>query len=174
MDRRGLLLSAIGIAAALGSSSALAQIAIGQPLDVDTFAKSVFEPNVLGGIFTDVEFVHSWRTQLAPRGYEKGGDWEQRATANRGEVWRYLQDKSTLGILTQADALLSYEKTGLSVFENSKQAFEGFLKQIGVDPSGLAGVRIVTSLRAYSLLNAAAFGNDVESKAKESFFWPFC
>lgn len=158
----------------MGSSTALAQTAIGEPLDVDTFAKSVFQPNVLSSIFTDVEFVHTWRVELAPRQYEKGGEWEQRATANRREVWRYLQAKSASGILAQADALLSYEKTGLSVFEKSKEEFEGFLKQIGVDPSGLAGVRIVTSLRAYSLLNAATFGKDVDSKAKESFFWPFC
>ncbi|MER9414769.1 hypothetical protein NKI95_02090 [Mesorhizobium sp. M0306] len=174
MDRRGLLLSAIGIAAAVSSSPAVGQTQIREPLDLDAFAKSIFEPKVLGNIFVDVEFVHSWRTQVAPRGYESSAEWEQRATANRGEVWKYLQDKSVQGILTRSDALFSYEKTGLSVFEKSKDDFDRFLMQIGVEPSGLSAHRILTSLRAYSLLNAAAFGDDVTSKAQESFFWPFC
>ncbi|RUW70901.1 MULTISPECIES: hypothetical protein [unclassified Mesorhizobium] len=173
MDRRGLLFTAIGAAAFATGSSALAQGTIDQPLDLDAFAATVVQPQILDEIFTDVEFVHSWRTKINPRGYEKG-DWQQHAATNRREVWQFIQSNSSVGIVSQADAIYSYEKTGLTAYHDNRAPFQAFLKQIGIDPSGQAGVRIAESLRSYSLLNAAAFGQAVSNKAKESFFWPFC
>lgn len=172
MDRRGLLLSVAGLAAIAGSVAALAQT-VGSPLDLNAFAKSISDPSVLEQVFTDVEFIHTWREQLSPRGYEKS-DWVRAAKANRAEVWTFLKDKSAPGILAQQDAIYSYEKTGLAAFEKNGGDFSNFLKQIGVEPSGLAATRILSSLRAYALLNAATFGSAVDAKAKDSFFWPFC
>lgn len=178
MDRRDFFLTLLA-AAALAESSieAAAQAFDGNPVDGQALAKSFADPAALDRVMLDVAYVHSWRVELAPRGYEAENDWKQLAAANRQLIWQNLSDgRAAQGIARAFETGMAqdFEAQMLKSFEEQKGAFYDFLESFGLSSDSKGAARIVQSLRDYGLLNVAALGDGAGEAAKHSFYWPFC
>lgn len=133
----------------------------------------IAEPRTREGIFADVSLIHSWRAQLAPRGYENEGDWYAAASSFTLNVLRDITQQPEL-VSVNRDRYFEVAEFGARANVENANAFARFLQDIGIEPVGPAGRRIVESMRDFYALGAVARPAEAETARRRSFFWPLC
>jgi hypothetical protein len=166
------ILGAIGAGVQLGT--AVGQVPDNTPVDVNQFMERMADEAVRRIVYIDVDFVHSWRVALAPRGYENKDNWEAMAAENLNYVANALRDNVRNVIATAGDDIVAYDKIALSVYEDNKGSFGEFMGAIGINTTGKVADRLTRSLHDFALLNAAVYRSGVTDQAKHSYFWPLC
>ena len=165
-------------AASLGPPSleqATAQTAI-QPLVIEDLLRRLARPEAINQTAADIYYIHSWRAEIAPKGYEGNDGWLQAANSFAGGVFRQASSNSVATIQNSSARVLQADKQGLQSYSDpgNRDGFDDFLEQLGIDPAGRAGQRILTSLRDFLALAAANPDSNLDIARNRSFFWPFC
>ncbi|WP_064828012.1 hypothetical protein [Rhizobium phaseoli] len=172
---RRIVLTALA-ASSLGkawTTTASAQAASPQPINVGALAERLSPSTAIDQISVDVAFIHSWRLEIGPRGYEKDPKWGEEATSFSRTVFTQLGGNPAALVSAASSEVEEFDKLALSSFQENQPSFRDFLVKIGIEPDGQAGGRIHQSLRDFQALGVSAKA-DVKTARERSFFWPWC
>ncbi|NKM65302.1 hypothetical protein GFL58_30775 [Rhizobium leguminosarum bv. viciae] len=155
------------------TTTASAQQASAEPINVGALAERLGSPSGIDRIRIDVAFFHTWRSEISPRGYEHEPKWREEAAIFRQAVFTQLGASPPSLVSAASSEVEEFDKLAVSSFQQNQPSYRDFLVKIGVDPDGQAGGRIQQSLRDFQALGVSTKA-DVKTARERSFFWPWC